>query len=215
MEIIPTLFEYNLSDDIDCNKTVSKENAEAIMLFFAASPLFNRANTHNGCEARADAICVLLQAWDIPVFKAWVFSGNYLKKHIGGLKKNWNFHVAPMLQVMENGNLILYIIDPATSAGLQTMQNWAAGITEYPHSYHLVKEPHWYIFSDKKITQKNWNSRNRQNRKWMIQGLAGINGLSNKGKAALVFNKRRIKNTAVAFEKIKNAGASVIRQQLL
>ena len=215
MEIFPTLFEYSLSDDIDSSKIISKENAEAIMLFFAESPIFNRANTHNGCEARADAICVLLEAWNIPVYKAWVFSGNYLKKHIGGLKKNWNFHVAPMLQVVENGNLIHYIIDPATSPCLQTLLSWAAGVTEYAHSYHFVKEADWYIFSDKKITQKNWNSRNRQNRRWMIQGLAGINGLSNIGKAALVFNKRSIKNTAVAFEKIKNAGVSVIGLHVL
>jgi len=210
MEIIPSLFEYDLSDDIDSGKTVSKENAEAIMLFFAAHPLFNRANTHNGCEARADAICILLQEWHIPCYKAWVFSGNYLKKHIGGLKKNWNFHVAPMLQVMENGEPVHYIIDPATSAGLQTLYNWAAGITEYAHSYHFVKEAHWYIFSEKKIEQNNWNKRNRQNRKWMIQGLAGINDLSNKGKAALVFNKSRIKNIIIAFEKIKNTRPSVI-----
>jgi hypothetical protein len=37
----------------------------------------------------------------------------------------------------------------------------------------------------------------------MIQGLAGINGLSAKGKAALVFNKNKIKKTAAAFEKLK------------
>ena len=37
----------------------------------------------------------------------------------------------------------------------------------------------------------------------MIQGLAGINGLSSRGKAALVFNKRRIKNTSPSFEKLK------------
>jgi len=37
----------------------------------------------------------------------------------------------------------------------------------------------------------------------MIQGLAGINGLNSKGKAALVFNKRRITKTGEAFEKLK------------
>ena len=86
---------------------------------------------------------------------------------------------------------------------LQKFYNWAANITDYAHSYQLIKEPHGYIFSHKKITAHNWNSRNRQNRKWMIQGLAGINELSAKGKAALVFNKCRIKNTILAFEKLK------------
>lgn len=203
IEIIPTLFDYRLSDITDSNKTVSKQQAEMIMQFFAAQPLFNWSKTNNGCEARADAICVLLQQWGIPHYKAWVFSGKYLKNHLGGLKQNWNYHVAALLQVMEEGELVHYIIDPATAAELQTLYNWAAKITDYAHSYQLIKESHWYIFSHKKITAHNWNSRNRQNRKWMIQGLAGINGLSAKGRAALVFNKSRIKKTAMAFEKLK------------
>jgi Glutaminase len=203
IEIIPTLFDYQLSDITDSSKTVSKQQANALMQYFAAKPLFNWSKTNNGCEARADAICVLLQQWDIPHYKAWVFSGKYLKNHLGGLKQNWNYHVAALLQVMEEGELVNYIIDPATAAELQTLFNWAANITDYAHSYQLIKEPHWYIFSHKKITAHNWNSRNRQNRKWMIQGLAGINGLSAKGRAALVFNKSRIKKTAMAFEKLK------------
>ena len=203
MEIIPTLFEYQLSDITDSSKTVSKQQAESIMQFFAVQPLFTWSKSNNGCEARADAVSVLLEHWNIPHYKAWVFSGKYLKNHLGGLKQNWNYHVAALLQVMEAGELIHYIIDPATSPGLQTLYNWAAGITDFAHSYQLIKEPHWYIFAGNKITAYNWNSRNRQNRKWMIQGLAGINGLSAKGRAALVFNKSRIKKTAMAFEKLK------------
>jgi hypothetical protein len=203
MEIIPTLFEYQLSDITDSTKTVSKQQAQTIMQFFAAQPLFTWTKSNNGCEARADAVCVLLQQWNIPHYKAWVFSGKYLKNHLGGLKQNWNYHVAALLQVLENEEIVHYIIDPATSAGLQTLYNWAASITDFAHSYQLIKEPHWYIFAGNKITAYNWNNRNRQNRKWMIQGLAGINGLNATGKAALVFNKSRIKKTAIAFEKLK------------
>ncbi len=83
MEIIPTLFEYRLSDITDSNKTVSKQQAEAIMQFFATNPLFNWTNSNNSCEARADAICVLLEQWGIPHYKAWVFSGKYLHNHVG------------------------------------------------------------------------------------------------------------------------------------
>lgn len=201
--IIPTLIDYKLSDIIDDSKTIPKHLAEKLMSFFTAHPLFNWKNSHNGCEARADAVCVLLQEWGIPNFKAWVFSGKYLKNHFGALKKNWNYHVAPVLLVIENGRLSHYVIDPATSVTLQTFYNWAVNITEYPHSYLLLKEAHWYIFPGKKIAANNWNSRNRQNRKWMIQGLAGINGLSAKGRAALVFNKTRIQKTRTAFEKLR------------
>lgn len=204
MEIIPTLFESRLSDITDSSKNVSKEQALSIMQFFAAQTWFNWTKSHNGCEARADAVSVLLEQWGVPHYKGWVFGGRFLHDHVGALKQNWKYHVAVMLQVEEDGQARKYIIDPATSPGLQSFYDWASGITDLAHSYHLVKEPHWYIFPGKKITANNWHARNRQNRKWMIQGLAGINGLDAKGKAALVFNKESIRRTKLAFEQLKS-----------
>ena len=202
-ELVPTLFDHILSDTAEPASTISKADAEQLFLFFKQHPLFKWQDSHNGCEARADAVCVLLQHWNIPHYKAWVFSGSYLKDHIGGLKQNWNYHVAPLLPVEENEETIMYVIDPATGSSLQQMDNWAGAITAYPHSYHFIRLPNWYIFYEKKITPYNWHPRNRQNRKWMLQGLAGINGLAASGKARLCFNKGRLKNTERAFEKLK------------
>ncbi len=202
-EIVPTLFEHVLSDTTDAAHFVLKADAEKLFSFFKQHELFRWQESHNGCEARADAVCVLLYEWQIPHYKAWVFGGGYLKKHIGGLKQHWNYHVAPMLQVKEDGRIVFYILDPSTANCLQTLEDWAGGITQYPHSYHFIRLPHWYIFHKKKITPHNWHTRNRQNRKWMIQGLAGINGISATGKARLCFNKGRLKNIATAFEKLK------------
>ena len=198
-----TLFDYTLTDAADPLKEVSKASAEELFSFFKAQPLFRWNYSHNGCEARADAVCILLQQWNIPHYKAWVFSGDYLKKHIGGLIQHWNYHVAAILPVTENGQQVFYIIDPATAGALQLMEDWAAGVTQYPHSYHFIKLPHWYLFHQKEITATNWYPRNRQNRKWMIQGLAGINGITNIGKAQLSFNKGRIKKIGIAFQKLK------------
>ena len=202
-DLIPTLFDYSLSDATDPANWMSKAEAEKVFSFFKGHPLFTWSASHNGCEARADAVCVLLQQWNIPNYKAWVFSGDYLKKHIGGLVQNWNYHVAPVLPVKENNLIIFYIIDPATAGTLQRMEDWAAGITQYPHSYHFIKLPHWYLFYQGTITATNWYDRNRQNRKWMIQGLAGINGLTTIGKAQLSFNKERIKRMVKAFGELK------------
>lgn len=202
--IVPTLFEAILSDIGFPSDTVSKKHAEQLFSFFKQHPLFNWKDNNNGCEGRADAVCVLLEGWNIPHYKAWVFGGSYLKKkHIGALKQNWKYHVAPVLPVEEDGQVLYYVLDPATGNSLQLVEEWAAGITELPHSYYFIRQPHWYIFSHKDISTSNWNSRNRQNRKWMIQSLAGINGLSATGKAALSFNKARLKNTLAAFEKAK------------
>ncbi len=200
--IFPTLFEFSLSVAVDPARFVTKPAATSLQDFFHTHPLFTWDQNHNGCEARADAVCLLLQGWGIPHYKAWVFSGRYLKKHVGELKQNWKYHVAAMIPVMEKGQLQYYVIDPSTSHGLQTLYEWAANVTEYAHSYHFIKDAHWYIFHDKQIQQDNWHTRDRRNRKWMVQGLANINGLNARGKAALTFNKGRIKNTAEAFRKL-------------
>ncbi len=203
--ITPTLYDYMLSDNIVGCGYVSYETAEGLFQFFRDCPLFNWVETHNGCEARADAICVLLDTWKIPNYKGWVFGGHFLRKHFGGLKKNWKYHVATILPVMQEDTIRWYVIDPATSDKPEILDDWATNVTEYAHSYHLVKESKWYIFSDKKISAANWNERNKQNRKWMIQGLAGVNSLNALGKSQLTFNKGRIKNRLIAFEKLINS----------
>jgi Glutaminase len=202
-EIIPTLFDFELSDSYAPANTITKAAAEKLFSFFSSHPLFKWSESHNGCEARADAVSVLLNEWKIPHCKAWVFGGAFLKNHIGALQQNWNYHVAPALQVKEGSSIILYVLDPATAGFLQTVNEWAAGITSIPHTYYCTRQPVWYIFQGNIIKPDNWNKRNRQNRKWMIQGLAGINSLSAQGKAMLCFNKTRIKNTAAAFTKLK------------
>ena len=97
----------------------------------------------------------------------------------------------------------MYIIYPATSNGLQTIEDWAASITQFPHSYHFVKHSNYYIFNDRKITSFNWYKRNKRNYKWMIQGIAGINSLLITSKVKLCFRKNIIKQKAIEFEKLK------------
>jgi hypothetical protein len=207
-ELMLTLFDYTLADAPDPSKWVNKAAAEKLYTVFKEHALFRWTASHNGCEARADAVCILLQQWKIPHYKAWVFSGGYLKKNIGGLIQNWNYHVAAVLPVKENNQIAFYIIDPATAGALQRMEDWATGVTAYPHSYHFIKLPHWYLFHQGTITATNWYARNRQNRKWMIQGLTGINGLTTVGKAQLSFCKDRVKKTARAL-------AELMREELV
>ncbi|MEQ1797714.1 MAG: protein-glutamine glutaminase family protein [Lacibacter sp.] len=202
--ILPTLFEYVLSDATAVDQTVTKTDAEKLFQFFKNCPLFKWGDTHNNCEARAEAVCVLLDEWHVPNYKGWVFSGAFLKNHVGGLKQLWNYHVATMLQVMEDGEMKHYIIDPATGSNLQTINDWAANVTDYPHSYHLVKTADNYIFPTGRIFKDNWHKRNKQNRKWLIQGLAGINGVSSTGKAQLCFRKNKVKLTAARFSGLRS-----------
>lgn len=203
MVLVPTLFDSQLSDAPYNVKQLDMETAQTLFSFFQQHALFKWEENHNGCEARADAVCIILGEWGIPHYKAWVFSGDFLKNHVGGLKKYWNYHVAPLLPVAEDGKLAWYVMDPSTGDCLQTLFNWAAGITLYPHSYYFIKSPEWYNFRRKQIGLAGWYARDRQNRKWMLQGLAGVNGLSARGKAALCFNKNRIKNAEITFTKLQ------------
>ena len=199
----PTLFDYVLSDATESHQIINLQTAKQIFDFSKNCSLFNWNDINNNCEARADALSILLTEWKIPHYKAWVFSGAFLKNHIGGLKQNWNYHVAVLLQVQTNNGTEHLVVDPSTQATLQNMVSWAENITAFAHSYHLIKLPEYYIFHNKKIEQYNWHKRNKQNKKWVIQGLAGINGLSPKGKSQLCFNKKRIANTAIRFLNIQ------------
>lgn len=203
VQLVPTLFDYLLSDHIQPEEIVSKEKAEQLFSFFQHCKLFKWHAAHNGCEARADAVCCLLDAWQIPNYKAWVFGGAFLRNHVGGLKQLWNYHVAATVPVKEGNEMVFYVIDPSVFDTVQPMYHWAAEVTAYPHSYHVIKSAKYYIFPSGRIKQDNWHIRDAQNRKWMIQGLAGINGVSPVGKAQLCFNKNRIKATAARLKALQ------------
>lgn len=203
MSLPKTIYEPMLSDIILDTKTIEKEEAQKIFDYFKNNPLFRWSDANNDCEDRADAICILLSEWKIPNYKGWVFGGAYLKREQGYLMNLWNYHVAAALPVNENGEIAFYVIDPATSSQLEHISVWAEKVTDVSSSYYLIKDGSYYIFPPYKLYRDNWYRRNRQNFKWTIQGLAGINGVSKSGQAAVLFNKHRIENTLKKFLALK------------
>lgn len=201
-----TIFDASLSDDITADWYVSKKVAERIFDFFQKHQLFLWKDIHN-CEDRAEAIAILLLHWGIPHYKAWLLSSYFLKNEGGSLHNEWNYHVCILLPVKENATDLLefYIIDPAHANTLQKMEIWASALTKDAFSYHFIKTGYTYIFPTGPIYQNNWHLRNRQNFKWTIQGLAGINGVSNSGKAAVSFKKYKIRQTLKKFTELKNS----------
>ena len=200
--ITKTLYAWNLSDELETGKVVTKAQAEKLFTFFKNNKAFKWSDVNNNCEDRANAICILLDGWEIQNGKGWVFSG-YVFKKIGYLKNRWKYHVAALLPVQEGTAINYYIIDPATSAALVTIEDWAAAMTDNPHSYYLIKKGRYYIFNPRKIEKDNWYKRNKRNYNWTIQGLSGINGVSSKGKAQLSFNKQKVLKTERLFKELK------------
>jgi Glutaminase len=201
--IIKTLYEHALSDVIDTANPVTKEQAERLFTFFSSSALFRWNDANNNCEDRANALCMLLDEWKIPNAKGWVFSG-YIFNKIGYLKNMWKYHVAALLPVKEGELVNFYIIDPATSPTLSLVADWAANITDNPHSYYILKKGDYYIFNAGKIEKDNWYARNKRNYNWTMQGLSGINGVSSKGRAQLAFTKKRLSRTGKLFKELKH-----------
>lgn len=196
------LFDASLSVPIDPINTVTKEQVDELFSFFQHHSLFRWQDKQNNCEDRAHAIAILLNHWGIPNYKGWVFGGAYLKKTTGNLMNLWNYHVAPALPVMEYGVVELYILDPATTNKAVTLYNWADAVTVDECSYYLARPGSDYIFCTPVITPDNWHPADKQNWKWTMQGLAGINGVRPTGKAQLVFQKKRIAATEEAFKKL-------------
>ncbi len=200
-----TLFEHNLSDEIKTGQAATKNQAEKLFEFFKNCTIFRWKDANNDCEDRANAICMLLDEWQIPNFKGWVFSGAFLKKEAGGLTNLWNYHVAALIPVKENNELLFYIIDPATCPNLETIADWANRITDDPYSYHLIKSGSYYIFKPGNIQRDNWYKRNKRNFNWTMQGLAGINGVSNTGRAQLAFRKHKVSRIRKLFCELKKS----------
>ena len=197
-----TQFDPSISDDINSTSFVNINMAQELFDFFKNCNLFRWSDANNDCEDRANAICILLDEWNIPNFKGWVFSGFFLKKDFGSLVNKWNYHVAPLLPVKENDVVTYYIIDPATKSSLTSIEDWAAAITDAPSSYYAIKSGDTYIFPSKKIDKDNWYKRNKRNYRWTMQGLSGINGVSVIGKAQLSFTKSRVLKAEKSFKQL-------------
>lgn len=197
-----TIYNVVLSDLVPEDVSTRKEIAEKLFAFFKECRLFRWQDANNDCEDRANAICILLDQWKIPNYKGWVFGANFLLRKEGNLVNNWKYHVATLIPVREEGAINFYVIDPATMENTNTILNWASHITDSPFCHYLIKWNHYYIFPEGKIEKENWHKRNRQNYKWTIQGLSGINGVSKIGKAQVCFNKSRIKKTEERFKQL-------------
>ncbi len=199
---LKTLFVQALADEIETDKAIEKSGAHTLFTFFKECKTFRWQDANNDCEDRANAICLLLDEWKVPNAKAWVFSG-YMFNKIGYLKNLWKYHVAAAIPLKEDGQISYYIIDPATNNCLTLLADWAANVTDNPHSYHLVKKGQYYIFNEKNIKKNNWYKRNKGNCNWTMQGLSGINGLSSKGKAQLAFLKNKVRKTKKEFNELR------------
>jgi hypothetical protein len=199
---LKSLLDHSLTEPVLLDSGLRQDQVEELFRYFQQHPLFRWRNARNDCEDRSNAICILLDHWKIPNYKAWVFTGSFLNRPEGYLRNSWNFHVAPLVAITEDNQTKGYVLDPATLQQPDTISVWADKVTETHGSVHFITSGEDYIFTPGKMEKEHWFQRNRQNYKWTIQGLSGINGVSPSGKAQLVFCKAHIATTEKEFKKL-------------
>jgi hypothetical protein len=200
-----TLYDYSLGDSFPDIELACMETVQRAFHFLQQQPMFNWHKSHNFCEARAEAASLLLAAAGIYHAKCWVFGAAFLRKgYVGGLKNNWNYHVSVAVPTVNVNELAWMVLDPAMADEPQALYEWASNITDYPHSYHFVKDPQLYIFPAGSVVHDKWHKRHPRNFRWAMQGLAGVNALTPTGRAQLAFCKRRIDAVTRQFVQVRN-----------
>lgn len=204
-------FYEQISTPIDESKFVDSTTAKNVYTFFKTSGLF-KWHDYNNCEDRANAISILLDAWQMPNYKAWVFSGQFLTKDNGLLTNRygvrWKYHVAVCLPVKVDGQLKFITIDPSTTEDAVDVAFWANNVTDKKNSYYFLTPSNKYIWGGKgkNISQHSFFDRNKTNYEYTIQGLAGFNGLNKKDRIKMktTSGRNKLMQTETSFNNMKN-----------
>lgn len=204
--LLLTLFDKHYhEDEVGEHACTDLQTVLRIHAWAWQQPLFNWQHSHNFCEARAEALSLLLEAAGIAHAKCWVFGAAFLRKgYVGGLKYHWNYHVAIAIQVKNQQEKEWWVIDPSLNEKPLLLEAWAASVTEFPHSYHFLRLPNYYIFPQQWMGALPWHKRHHRNFRWAMQGLSGISSLSSAGKARLAFQKKKIANTTQRFMRLRS-----------
>lgn len=83
------------------------------------------AYREDGCYARAHIMARRFEKMGIPTQKAWIKG----KLSVEGMTSEWDYHVAPMIQVKEkDGRIVNYVIDPSVNDKAVPIDTWVASI---------------------------------------------------------------------------------------
>lgn len=206
-------FYAEISLHPDESITVSLDSVKKIYDFFDKSELF-QWNDKNNCEDRANAISILLDAWQIPNYKVWIFSGDFLKKKDKGLLTDkygilWKYHVAACIPVKIDNQIKYMVLDPATTDEVKDMAFWANNVTDKQFGHYFLTPANKYLWNGggRKMSQKSFYEGDVSTTlKRTMQGLAGFNEATDEGKDGMktVSGKAKIQKTEDDFNVLKN-----------
>ncbi len=111
--------------------TVTSEKAQELFRFFAEDPRLVSEFVEDGCEARSHLFAQLFDHEAFRVEKIFVISGSeddvvfYGKSKIyPGEDVDWILHVAPLLDVFEDGHVVRKVLDPSLFEGPVPVAVW-------------------------------------------------------------------------------------------
>ncbi len=170
---------------IDSTKYVADSIASKLYYYFKSSDLFLWKTDANNCEDRANAVGLLLDSWQMPNYKVWIFSGDCLNIDNGLLITShnirWKYHVATIIPIKKEGTITFVTIDPSTTETPFNISDWANNVTDTPFGYYFLSSGDEYIWTRKPKRNRypSYVHRNSYNYQYTLEGLAGFNGENN------------------------------------
>lgn len=123
-----------------------RKKADILFNIIKRSGAFNWNDSNNNCEDRANAVSLILDSWNIPNGKAWIFQGvTFDPSNYQGTLGGYTYHVASCILVKDGDNTEYLIIDPLMNREkLQTVQDWADKIaTKAMNVFILTSNKHY------------------------------------------------------------------------
>ena len=162
-----TKFSISYSQGFGSLPTFSNYTDDQLVSIKQAVDIFNYVKdeigiefkySYAGCEKRAHAVSLLLNAKKIKHYKIWNFDPmlvslfNKSQKPTAaskaGLSPNisWAYHVAILVFVKEGKEVVPMVVDPALSDEIITQQKWL-DLQNAPKSYFTILDPVWYNYA--------------------------------------------------------------------
>lgn len=198
-EVYPSLCEQ-----IPTSK-ICKHKADTLFDIIRSSKAFDWSDKNNNCEDRANAVSLILDSWNIPNGKAWIFQGStFDKTKFKGNLGGYTYHVATCILVSNANSVDTFIIDPLmNSSKLLAIKEWAELIAVSPVNVYFITSNRYYQQS-KVCPTPNWKMRDE----YFDDTIDGLTRYNNFSIWTRLRTKKYLKRRASVldeFNRLKNA----------
>ncbi len=194
-----------LMEKVDCAE-ICQEKLDSIFQALKKSAAFDWTDEKNNCEDRANAVSLILDSWEIPNGKSWMFSGQTFDENVfNGTLGGYSYHVAGTILIRNaEGGCDTMIIDPLmNNQKALPLQEWVHALTRTQGNvYVLTRNDHYQ--QTEVSAHLIWKPR-AQYFQQTLEGLTRYNDYSWKTRLMTKkYLKRRLSTVTTAFNLLLN-----------